>query len=216
MKNLLTFLITLSIFLISSCAVSQKTFSQQEKINRLEIELSKFNSFRITGQCDLQYQAFVIRRPCVIIKSKDKIRFDILDAGIFGLGGGTFMALYADEEKIQYKTPGSNSISEKMLDDKLKAWFDFLSESIIDELKERKIEIINTYSTELRGIRFNFNNDMSFKSIVNQENEISVFFDYDRSNNLNQLRVNSPLIRNLTISIDKIDYSENIVMPLKN
>ncbi len=215
LKKIFILLLVLISFFITSCSVRYGTLSSDEKLRRLDIELQKWQNFRITGMSEIHYRAFNITRPCVLVKSKEKIRFDILDTGIFGLGGGIFMAFYADSEIIQYKLPGSQTITSKNLDDKMKVWFDFLSESIFEELKEQKLRIINTNYAMIRNLEFFFYPDMQLKEIRNAESEIAIVFIYNKNFELSQISISSPLIKNLTISIDKIDYSDNIVIPLR-
>ncbi|MCK9328317.1 MAG: hypothetical protein PHY08_04395 [Candidatus Cloacimonetes bacterium] len=215
MKNYFLIVVIVLCFLMTSCSIRYQKYSSEEKFLLFENELNKWKHFKISGMCDIVYSSFNIIRPCVVAKSSDKIRFDVFDSGIFGLGGGIFTAFYADDKMIQYKLPGNSTITTKTLDDKMIAWFDFLSESMFKELESNKVKIINNQYAMIRNIEFFFYPNMQLKEIKNVESEIFVWFEYNKFLELAQIKISSPLIKNLTISIDKIDYSDNLVIPLK-
>lgn len=216
MKNkiLINVLIFFLLFL-SSCAIAPKPVSYHDKLNLLNQELENWKTFKITGLCDLEYQSFAIRRPCVIAKTQDKFRFDILDTGLLGLGGGVLMALYADNKQIQFRKPGSSKIDTRILDDEMNNWLSIISEGLIQSIHEQKDKIIETNICEIDGSIILFTPRMKIKEINNPDKEIKITFKYDNQEKLSEISISIPLIRNLTIHIDKIDYNDIIVSPLK-
>ena len=209
---------TISVFFVCcfvSCAVSPQTKTRQEKLFLLGQELHKWNTFKLTGICELEYQSFSLRRPCVISKDKEKFRFDVLDTGIFGLGGGVMMALYLDSEQVQFRRPGSSAIETSSMDGDIGLMLSMLSESLFQSMERHKDEIIDTNKSNIGGVDILFTHKMQIEEISQKAQEINVKFTYDKQDTLSEIKISAPLIRNLTIQIDKIEYNNIFVPALK-
>ena len=211
-----TYLIYMVFFIgFLSCKIVPQQITTIEKQILLENELSRWNSFRITGMTELQYQAFSIRGQAVISKVEDKFRFDILNQGILGLGGGVLMAVYADSEQVQARMFGSSAIESYDIDSRIGEMVSFLSENLYQIIYEQREKIFETFMAEVQGFEIYFTNEMKLREISVSEQNIKVNFIYDRQDNLTELRVLTPLTRNFTIFVDRVVHENILVLPLR-
>ena len=211
-KHILT--ISLILFLFN-CVKMPPILHYQERLALLNQELSNWQSFKITGNTELQYQAFTIRGQAVLLKTENKFRFDILNQSIFGLGGGVLMAVYVDDEEVQARLFGSSAIETFELDSGHGRMISFLSESLFQSLYDQREIIIETFEANYDGFLIQFNSNMQLTRIYNSQQNIGADFEYDRNNNLTELKLLTPITRNFIIHVDKIEYENIVVNPLK-
>jgi len=195
----------------ASCAVVQYPVLDQSKESLLESELLRWHTFKITGLVELQYQAFSFRGDAIIAKTTEKFRFDILNQGILGLGGGVLTSFYADESGVQARMPGSSSIETYTLDSPHGKLMSFFSEKIFQDIYEQKDVIVQTLKCEFEGFEIIFTPEMRLSEINNKHQNIRINFNYDRHNNLHEITILTPITRNFVIYVDKIDH-ENIIV----
>jgi len=55
---------------------------------------------------------------------------------------------------------------------------------------------------------------MQISEISNQNLDVKIEFNYDRQANLTSIRASVPIVRNLTIQIDKIEHNNIVVSAL--
>ena len=198
-----------------SCTPKPKRISKQEKLQLLNQELNNWQSFKITGIIDAEYQAYSLRNNIILLKNEDKFRADVLGSGLFGLGGGIFMALYIDKEMIQIKEP-NKPIEDYELDDNALDWLKYITEDLFIDLESKKDEITDKHKAEIEGFEIKFLSNMKISEIINKESNVKISFGYNRQNNLEEINVVSPNIRKLIIHIDKIEYNKMNILPLRN
>ena len=208
-------LVVLILLTLSSCATTSRARTRQERYLLLQQELDKWSNFRMTGMADIQYQAFSLRNPFVIARTEDRFRFDILNTGLFGLGGGVLMAAYVDSEKIQYRLPGSTTIETRALGDGERAIFNILTEQLNQRFHAQRNSIVDTGTANLEGFEIRFTQNMQIREISNRNLDVKIYFNYDRQANLTDVRVSVPIIRNLTIHVDRIVHNNIVVSALR-
>ena len=213
MKKIIIFI---WIAILISCTPKPNIIQKQEKLNLLQQEINKWQSFKITGIIDAEYQAYSLRNNIILLKNEDKFRADVLGSGLFGLGGGLFMAAYIDKETMQIKLPGKSMIEDYELDDHALDWLKYITEELFYDLESKKDKITDTYKAEIEGFEIKFLNNMKISEIINKENDLKISFYYSRQNELTEINVVSPNIRKLIIHIDKIEYNKMNILPLRN
>ena len=181
---------------------------------KLESELNRWQTFKITGMTELQYQAFSIRGQVVISKESNKFRFDLLNQGIFGLGG-VVLAMYADSEKLQTRMPGSSSIETHELNSRIGNAISFFSENFVEMIMHEIGIVIETNQVNLYGFDIYFTEEMRLSQINNPEQNIKIDFIYDRNDNPLEITITTQIIRPFTIHIDKIEHENISITPLR-
>ncbi|MCL2063351.1 MAG: hypothetical protein FWG98_03130 [Candidatus Cloacimonetes bacterium] len=234
MKKFIKYIYFYSIvFLVcfTTCAVTPKVIIDQDKLSLLENELSRWETFRITGMTELQYQAFSIRGQAILSKASDKFRFDVLNQGILGLGGGVLFAFYIDKDQAQTRMFGSSEIETHIFNagsssserrstnnsilSQLSNITEFFSDNIFTVLHNQREIILDTHQAEIDGFTIVFTPEMKLSDIHNQNQNLRIAFVYDRQNNLSELRINTPYTRNFIIHIDRIEHENIVVNPLR-
>ena len=214
MKCRYTFIFLMMILFLCSCATVPRVQERQAQIVLLEQELERWSNFRLTGMSDIQYLAFSHRGQFVMARAGNRIRFDILGSGLFGLGGALVSA-YANEHELQYRLPGNTSISTRVLENEERAFFDILTGNLTERIFSQIDNIIETGKCVIEGFEITFTHLMQIKEISNPYQEIAVIFNYDRQDRLTEIRVSVPIIRNLVISVDKIEHDNIVVSALR-
>jgi hypothetical protein len=201
--------------LLISCASNQKKRQDIEKQILLRDELARWESFRMTGICDIQYQAFSFRRPFVMTSHNGKFRCDVLDSGFLGLGSGIVMAAYIDGVDVQIRRPGSTAVEIYKVESEIFGWYELFARGWTEMLAEFFPTIISTYRCQIDDIELLFTDKMQISEIQNREAELKINFVYNRSGNLTDIKVSIPMIRNLTLQVDKVERFENDIKPLR-
>jgi len=201
--------------LLFGCASSTKTISNQAKMSLLDQEIQNWREFRISGISELETQMLSFRNPCVILRAEDKFRFDVLNSGLLGLGRGVFLQFYAEKKFIQYREPLSPDIKVVPMQNEPLHWMKFLSTTMYDELETQKDYIIETHKAHIGDFDLKFSNTMRLAQITSIDYDIRINFYYDRHDRLYEIRATIPMIRNLTIHVDKIEYSNVVINPLR-
>ena len=201
--------------LIISCATTPKKRQDSEKYHLLRTELSRWESFRMTGQCDIQYQAFSLRRPFVMSSHAGKFRCDVLDSGFLGLGSGIVMAAYIDGVDVQIRKPGSTAVEVYKVESEIFGWYELFAMGWTELLEDYFPTIISSYKCQIDELELAFTDRMQISEISNPNAELKINFVYTRSGELTDIRVTTPMIRNLTLQIDKVERFENEIKPLK-
>ena len=218
MINLLIIRYTMIIvimFSIAACSVIPKPSVEQDLLLLLEQEIIRWNTFKIVGFTEFQYQAFSIRGQAILAKIDNKFRFDILNQGILGLGGGVVIAVYVDEEQVQTRMFGSSTVETYELDSQMGDMMSFLSENLFQAIYSQRNKIIETYKGEFEGFEIIFTPEMRISDIYNPVQNIRASFVYDRQNNLTELRLSTPFTRNFIIHVDNIEHDNIVINPLK-
>ena len=229
--KLLNFVCILLFLVTLSCVVTPKPPIDRDKILMLEQELTRWETFKLTGMTELQYQAFSIRGQVIMAKYEDKFRFDILNQGILGLGGGVLMAFYVDKEQAQTRMFGSSSIetyrfdtddisldmlsNQSSIGSRIGDVAGFFSENLFQAIYSQREKILENNKAEIEGFEIIFNDEMRLSEISHPNQNIGITFIYDRQLNLTELRINTPITRNFIIHVDKIEHENIIVQPLR-
>ena len=213
MKKIIIF-ICLAILL--SCTPKQSIIQKQEKLNLLQQEINSWKTFKITGILEAQYQAYSLRNNCIILKNDDKFRADVLGSGLFSLGGGIFMAIYLDKEHLQIKEPNKPVMEDYELDKVALDWLKYITEDLFTDLESNINKIAESHHINIEGFEIIFSGNMRLSEIINNEHDLKIIFSYNRQNALSEINVVSPNFRKFTIHIDKIEYDNINVLPLKN
>jgi len=200
--------------ILCSCATAPRVREDHEKMILLQSELERWSHFRLTGMSNIQFQAFSHRGQFVMVRSGNRMRFDILGSGLFALGG-PLVSGFVDENGVQYRLPGSTTISSRGLDDEEMAFFSILSGNLTELILSQRESIFETGQCEIKGFEIVFTPLMQIKEIRNPNQEISVLFNYDRQDRLSDIRVSVPIIRNLVIYVDKIEHDNIVVSELR-
>jgi len=187
---------------------------RREKVALLEQELERWSNFRLTGMSDIQYLAFSHRGQFVLARSGNRMRFDILGAGLLGLGG-PLVAAYVNDHEVQYRLPGNSTINTRVLENEERAFFDILTGNLTEMIFSQIDSIIETGKCEIEGFEIAFTPLMQLKEIRNPYQEIAVVFNYDRQDRLTEIRVSVPIIRNLVIYVDRIEHDNIVVSALR-
>jgi hypothetical protein len=207
-------LIVCMALIFSACSQKPKDITKQEKIRLLEDELTRWNTFKITGMCDIQLSILSGRYNCVITKTEDKFRLDIISGGLFGLGGGTILAIYIDTEQILVRNPGNPQVESKKITPETRTWINIITQNLSQRIMNQKDHIIETQKAEIEGIEIHFTDRMKLKEIKNKTEATTVSFLYDKNNALSEINAVMPLIKKMTLQIDKIEYNNITVQPL--
>jgi len=207
-------LILLAFALVFGCASIKRSASLQEKIAMLEQEIQNWREFKITGISEFQTPSITLRNNCIIQKKADKFRFDVLNSGLLGLGSSYLMQFYADQTKIMYREPMSPDIKKGSINIAALHWVKFFTDTMYDELLANKEEIVQSQSTQIEGFIIKFSSKMRLSQIANLSYDLRLNFYYDRHDNLYEIRATVPLIRNLTIHVDRIEHHDIFVNEL--
>jgi hypothetical protein len=197
--------------ILVSCATTPKETTDLEKLHLLEQELSRWQSFKITGLADVHYQAFAVRRPAVIAMTEGKFRFDVLDSGFLGFGSGTVMSAFVDSENIQIRRPGSSRVESISLDGDAIELLKLLTHSWSDLLHNHKRTIVSQHYCTIHGVEIHFTEQMRIREISSVGDNVKIEFNYNRSEVLTDIIVTNPLFRRLNIHVDKKEF-DNIVV----
>jgi hypothetical protein len=169
----------------------------------------------MTGICDIQYQAFSLRRPFVMSSHAGKFRCDVLDSGFLGLGSGIVMAVYIDGIDVQVRRPGSTAVEIYKVESEIFGWYELFACGWSDLLEPYFSTILSTNRCRIDDIELVFTDRMQISEIANSDAELKVNFVYNRSGELTDIKVSIPMLRNLTLSVDKVERFENDIRPLK-
>lgn len=91
-------LVILVTTLLTSCTVNKPVAVTPE--NRREIlrqEMLKWENFSAEGVANLNYMGLTLRKMFVLSKTRDEIRFDVIDGGIMGAGASPLISVYLGE-----------------------------------------------------------------------------------------------------------------------
>jgi hypothetical protein len=188
--------------------------SDSEKLRLLELELAKWQSFRITGLCNIHYQSFNIRQPFSAAMHEGRFRFDIYNTGILGAISGTMMSVYIDDNELQFRALGSSNVEVIRLNNDY-AYLKYISMGLVALLANYKDTIVRTGKASVQGFDFSFNENMQLKEIVNRTQALNVRFDHNSNSVVTDVSVNIPIVRNLNIEIDKFEISKNPIQSLR-
>jgi hypothetical protein len=169
----------------------------------------------MTGICDIQYQAFSLRRPFVLTSHAGKFRCDVLDSGFLGLGSGIVMAVYIDGVDVQVRRPGSTAVEVYKVDSEIFGWYELFATGWTEMLKEYFPTIISTNRCQIDDIELLFTDRMQISEIHNRDAELKINFVYNRSGALTDITVSIPMLRNLTLQVDKVERFEDDIRPLR-
>ena len=205
----------LLIFFLVSCATTSKTRTNAERQVLLDRELQNWQTFKITGMVEGRVGIFSGRFNTVIAKTTDKMRIDVMSGGVFGIGGGVLFAGYIDGEQFQYRLPGNQDIEVKDLDGDMRLLYQIFSEQLLNHIERNKARIVETLRHEFLGFQVSFTESMKIREILGVKDNIQMEFIYDRQDNLQEIKASIPQIRNVTIHIDKVEYDNVSVRPLR-
>ena len=98
MKRSLPILLVLIALLLSSCAKDKlKPLSIEARKELLRAEMLKWENLQGEGVANLNYMGLTLRRMFVFAKTKDEMRFDVIDGGVLGAGASPLISLYMGE-----------------------------------------------------------------------------------------------------------------------
>lgn len=207
-KKLLRFSLLFFLLLLCACLQLGKR-SPAEKEDLLKTELWKWHTFRATGIIEVNYRQYSFRKDFLLLKENDRIRFDIMDGGIFGLQPSPFLSVYLDSCLI-VKTSGQSAqiMDIKQLETEF-PYLDYLRSLSI--LWDKREELIRNQQVIMNDLTFTCNTEMQIINISSLRG-FQILFSYRQEINEIILMENKATLA--TLKFDQIGYQNIDIIPL--
>lgn len=213
MKRWLFLLVLLAVLLISACT-KNKAMPLEPDLRRemLKQELLKWENFSAEGVANLNYMGLTLRKMFVLSKTKDELRFDVIDGGIMGAGASPLISVYLGEYFSLRSDfmPQLSLMARAMLDPRISMAplkdIDALVESYADS-------ILATGKLTREGVEISFSPQMRIQRIYDPRSKAEAVFSYTSKGQPDKLIVKMSSA-GAELLIDKVEYGKASVEPL--
>jgi len=198
------------ILLLSACSVNK---ADRDAL-KLRTEMAKWNSFRLDGVVEVNFQGYSLRKFFVAQKNLDVIRLDVLDGGIAGMSAEPLLSFYKGDY-LALRSPMMPQLEFLNLD-KYFPQDAFRTFSNLDSLAaEHQEEILSTHSLSLNSIRMDFTPGYSIKSITDLKSGAKADFIYTSRGQIDKLELKVDEDASLILLIDDASFKPQVITPLE-
>ncbi|HPM03101.1 MAG TPA: hypothetical protein PK816_13180 [Candidatus Cloacimonadota bacterium] len=214
-SSLLVFLFIMFTLFFTACTpkTAGLAVKHPKKLLLARDELKRWQTFQMEGLAEVQFKMFVFRKNFVLNKSREAVRFDMLDSGVFGMGASN-ISVYMDSTMQVNAMWGKQSL-DMNAPDEIRDIYKWFNEADVDDLNLYLQDIVEYNEFTKDGIRFVFNHQMRLKLITVEDIKIRLEFSYDYGSNLSEINVWLANLKICNFKIDKISYNNISVTKLR-
>lgn len=206
-------LILISLFLGACFSNKGKPrLSVDTRKEMLKHEMLKWENFEAEGVADLSYMGLSLRRMFVMSKTRDEIRFDVIEGGILGMGASPLISIYLGE----YFSLESDLLPQLRMAAQaaLKIQPDISPLKDISALVDAFADsILANGKVNVNGTQVTFGPQMRLQSISDPINKLDISFAYT-SKGMPDRMVIKAKSASAELLFDKVRYGNATVVPL--
>jgi hypothetical protein len=116
---------------------------------------------------------------------------------------------------VQVRRPGSTAVEIYKVESEIFGWYELFARGWAKLLEPYFSTIVSTKRCQIDDIELVFTDNMQISEISNPDAELKINFVYNRAGDLTEIKVSVPMLRNLTLSIDKVERFDGEIKPLK-
>jgi hypothetical protein len=189
--------------LASSCA----SFRPLDKASLLKAELEKWENFSSDGIFQASHEGFTLRKIYILNKTKDELRLDVVDGGVFGINPNPLISVYlGDYLAITSPTMPQLEVFAALLPDP----GDYLKPlGRPDSLfAAHGREIMDTGKLALEGIELAFSENMQLDNLTKPGSGIRMDISYTKHGIPDKVRIVMDENTSLELLVDNISYGK--------
>ncbi|MDZ4183116.1 MAG: hypothetical protein U1B83_09585 [Candidatus Cloacimonadaceae bacterium] len=180
---------------------------------RLRAEMLRWENFSSEGIVQVSYMGISLRKMFVLSKTRDELRFDVLDGGAMAMQSKPMLSAYMGEYiSIQSPfAPQLEKLSGAVIKQNPLGYFASLD------------SLINVYSDEIvanrkidagSGIEIFFDQNLRVSRVTDTQSKSGVQISYLSNGNPDKLMINLDAKTSMELLFDKIRYGNAEIVPL--
>ena len=204
------FFIVICLILISiGCSIFQKDLTVQQKVEKLQKQLDKWQSFTIDGIIEINHKQYDFRKNIHLKRRNNHFRLDIYDSGIMGLSPSPYLTIICDSS-LTVRT--ENSSLKEQINESFEDYSEVLRHFKTKLILENHKDIIDNlkFETSIASVSFYPN----FRLKIIKKDKISVEFKYHTNYELQKIIIYSEKKEIANIIIDKVHHGK--ISEIKN
>lgn len=209
MRYKLLIILALTIIILAGCAANKPIDHKA----RLRAEMLRWENFSSEGVVQVSYMGISLRKMFVLSKTRDELRFDVIDGGAMAMQSKPMLSAYMGEYiSIQSPfAPQLEKLSGAVIKQNPLGFFASLD------------SLINVYSDEIvtnrkvnagSGIEILFDQNLRVSQVSDTESKSGVQITYLANGNPDKVLIKMDAKTSMELLFDRISYGKAEIVPL--